>query len=241
MENTPIINRPNILFPHFAILRPQHKIRRHPLKHRSTPANRIRDIPLPLDLLHQRPNRQIILPVRILCEDVLELLRPEPALRVVRVRVGAVLCAVDVGQVDAEEGVGEPGGRGGVREVDVDYEERKGREQDPEAEVVEPDKGVAGPEDAVAVAVEEFAVLLEHGLVAVLLSPVAVGGAVGFVVGGGDVGARETWGLLAIEDEKARFYVPGSLSGEFLGATHGRWRRVMGTWLTVRTSLAVKS
>ena len=31
------------------------------------------------------------------------------------------------------------------------------------------------------------------------------------------------------------------MSGEFLGATHGRCRLVMGTWLTQRTSLVDKS
>ena len=48
--------------------------------------------------------------VSILCEDVLKLLRSEAALAVVRIRVGAVFGAVDVDKVDAEQGVGEPGG-----------------------------------------------------------------------------------------------------------------------------------
>lgn len=63
--------------------------------------------------------------IRILCEDVLELLRPEAALTVVRVGVGAVFGPVDVKQVDAEEGVREPGGRGGVGEVDVNDDKRQ--------------------------------------------------------------------------------------------------------------------
>ncbi|KAF1357578.1 hypothetical protein EJ07DRAFT_157577 [Lizonia empirigonia] len=73
----------------------------------------------------------------------------------------AVGGAVDARWVDAETWVGEPGGGGWVGDR----------------------------EDAVAVAVEEFAVLLEYGLVAVVFGPGAGGRAVGFGVGGGDGGA----------------------------------------------------
>lgn len=191
MKNTSIVNRPYILLPHPPIFRPKHQIRRHPLKHRAAPPNWITHIPLPLNLVHQRPDVQIILAVRILCENILKLLRPEAPLGIKRVAVGAVLGAVDARQVDAETRVREPGGGGGVGEVEVDYYEGDGGEDDAETEVVEPNIGVAGPQDAVAIAIEELAVLLQHGLVPVLFGPVAIGRAVRLVVSGGDVGAGQ--------------------------------------------------
>ena len=66
MEQTAIVNRPDILLPHLAVLRPQHKVCRHPFENRASPSNRIADIPLPLDLLEQRPNSKIIRTVRVL-------------------------------------------------------------------------------------------------------------------------------------------------------------------------------
>ena len=66
VEQTAIVNRPDILLPHLAILRPQHEVCRHPLENRASPSNRIADIPLPFDLLEQRPNSKIIRTVRVL-------------------------------------------------------------------------------------------------------------------------------------------------------------------------------
>jgi hypothetical protein len=77
----------------------------------------------------------------------------------------------------------------------VDDEERERGEDYAESEIVEADEGVRRPQNAVAVAVEELAVLLQNGLMPVLLGPVAFGGAIGLVVGCGDVGACETWDL----------------------------------------------
>ena len=74
----------------------------------------------------------------------------------------------------------------------MDDEQREGGEDHAEPEIVEADKCIARPENTITVAVEELAVLLEHGLVAVLLGPVAFDCAVGFVVGCSDVGAGET-------------------------------------------------
>lgn len=194
MENTPIVDPANILLPHPPVLRPKHQIRRQPLETRSAPANRITDIPLPFNLLKQRPDSKMIRAVGVLCKDVLKLLRSKATLRIIRVRVGPVFRAVDVDEVDAEERIGEPGRRRRVGEVDVDYYHGEGGEDKAEAEVVEADEGVRGPEDAVAVAVEVFAVLLEDGLVAVLLRPGAFGGAGGVCVGCCDVGAGEALG-----------------------------------------------
>lgn len=194
MENTPIIHAPDILLAHLPVLGPKHDIRGHPLKRRAAPANRIAHIALPPDLVEQRPDGEIVCAARVLGEHVLELLRAEAALRVVRVAVGAVLGAVNVVQVDAEKRVWQPRGRGRVGEVDVDYDEGEEGQDHAEAQVVEADVRVARPEDAVAVAVEVLAVLLQDGLVAVPLGPVVFGGAVGRGVGGGDVGAREAWG-----------------------------------------------
>ena len=71
-----------------------------------------------------------------------------------------MLRAVDVHKVDAEEGIGKPGVARGVGEIDVNDEEGDGGENHAETEVVEADESVGGPENAVAVAVEVFAVLL---------------------------------------------------------------------------------
>lgn len=111
----------------------------------------------------------------------------------------------------AEEGVREPGRARRVREVDVDDEGREDAEEEVEAELLEPDEGVRGPEDAVAVAVEEVAVLLEDRFVRVLLGPVFVGCPVGVFSVWGNVGARGAWGselVVSWLDGRER-YVPG--------------------------------
>ena len=100
-----------------------------------------------------------------------------------------MLGAINVHQINPEQRVRKPATARRVGEVDMDDEQREGGENYAESEIVEADKCIARPENTIAVAVEELAVLLEHGLVAVLLGPVAFGCAVGFVVGCSDVGA----------------------------------------------------
>lgn len=75
----------------------------------------------------------------------------------------------------------------------MDDEQRESGEDHAEPEIVEANKGIARPENTIAVAVEELAVLLEYRLVAVLLGPVAFGCAVGLVVGCSDVGAGKAY------------------------------------------------
>jgi hypothetical protein len=59
-----------------------------------------------------------------------------------------MLVLVHVVQVDAEEGIGQDARARWVGKVSVDYEERDEGEDEAEAEAVEADEGVAGPEDA---------------------------------------------------------------------------------------------
>ncbi len=67
---------------------------------------------------------------------------------------------VDVGCVDAEEWVGEPGGHGRVGEVEVDDYGCDGGEDPIEADFVEADERVERPDHAVMVGIEEIEVLL---------------------------------------------------------------------------------
>lgn len=87
--------------------------------------------------------------------------------------------AVHVHHVDAEQRIRQPPGSCGVREVNVDDERGDEREDDAEAEAVEADVCVGGPDDAVAVLVEEVDVLLQDGLVRVFGSPIVFECAVG--------------------------------------------------------------
>lgn len=56
----------------------------------------------------------------------------------------------------------------------MDDEDGEEGEQDAEAEGVEAEEGVVGPDDAVIIAVKEGTVLLEDCLVGVLLRPIVV-------------------------------------------------------------------
>lgn len=98
-----------------------------------------------------------------------------------------MLVFVNVGRVDAEEGVGDPGCKRGVGEVCVDNEGSEEREEDAEAELVEAVEGVLRPDDIVLVGIEEFAVLLEDRLLRVSARPIAMCGPVGFGLGGGNI------------------------------------------------------
>ena len=68
--------------------------------------------------------------------------------------------AMHVLQEEAEIRVGQPAWTGRVGEVDVDDEHGEGGEEESQSQAVEAGECVAGPENAVAVAVEEVAVLL---------------------------------------------------------------------------------
>ena len=99
-----------------------------------------------------------------------------------------MLGLVHVLDVEAEERVGDPRVAGDVREVAVDEEHGEQAEGEPKAQGVEAPEGVERPDDAVAVGVEELAVLLDDGLVRVRVSP--AGGALGRVRRGGFVRSR---------------------------------------------------
>lgn len=78
---------------------------------------------------------------------------PAPALRVVHLAVAAVLGAVHVLHVDAEQRVGDPGGRGGVGEGEVDEGACQAGDDVAEAQAAEADEGVPRRDDAVVVPV----------------------------------------------------------------------------------------
>lgn len=134
-------------------------------------AKQVHDTPLRLDTLerlgvcHAKVACAIdgVQPLAVLVEKVRKLLRAEAALVVVRARVAAVLAAVDLREVDAEERVGQPAPRGerDVREAAVDDDGGEEREQQRPAEQPEADECFPGRDDTVAVEVEEVAVLLE--------------------------------------------------------------------------------
>lgn len=71
-----------------------------------------------------------------------------------------MLVLVDVGDVEAEEGVWEPGRDGRVREVGVDDEDGDKGENDAKAQAEESPKRIGWPKDPVVVRIEEVAVLL---------------------------------------------------------------------------------
>ncbi|EHK97539.1 hypothetical protein M7I_6692 [Glarea lozoyensis 74030] len=130
-------------------------------------------------------------------------------------------------QIDPEEGVREPGRGGGIGEIGVDDEDGEEREQDVEADAVEADVGVLRPDDAVVVAVEEIAVLLEdlsceiegviglegtHALVAVFGGPVVFGGSFGVVFCYGDVGSGSALFAISLGFEEVRCFLTGMLN-----------------------------
>jgi hypothetical protein len=107
VKDTTIKRRPDILFHHLSIFRPEHKIRRAPclllanrishikdpqltLKSRSTPPNDIVNIPQPLEHLHPLPKRQIPPAFRILRKNLLKLLRHKASFIIIRARIAAM-------------------------------------------------------------------------------------------------------------------------------------------------------
>ena len=75
----------------------------------------------------------------------------------------------------------------------MDDDQRQQRQEEAEAQVVKTHEGIAGPQDAVAVAVKVLAVLLQHRLVPVARGPAVIRSAIGLVVRGSDVCACEAW------------------------------------------------
>lgn len=173
IEDTSIVKLSNLLLLHTSVLRPKKDIRRkpckgikvsiailplssnsqsrHTLERRRRSAKRIGHHPLPLEQVPHVPQGDKVLVVGVLGEHVLELLRHEAALAVVRAGVAAVLGLVDVLEVDAEEGVGEIAGDGRVGEGDVDDDGGEEAEEDVPAYAAEASVCVQRPDDAVFV------------------------------------------------------------------------------------------
>lgn len=130
---------------------------------RSTPAKEIKSHSLALVRPQQVPSihTPLVAPV-VLCKKVLKLLRAEPALVVEAHRVGAVLVLVQVGNVDAEEGIGDPVGRRWIAEVEVDDKCCEQAERQGPAPGAETAVRVLRPDDAIAIAIPVFGVLLDY-------------------------------------------------------------------------------
>lgn len=96
-------------------------------------------------------------------EDVLEVLRLEAPLIVVRHAVAAMFVLIHARGVDAKEGVGQPARHGRVGEVAVDEDGGDEGEEDVPAEGAAAGVGVLRPDDAVVVLVPVFDVL-DHDL-----------------------------------------------------------------------------
>ena len=163
---THVINPPQILLVHHPIVLYQHESDSK-LKDTRKPAKRVHSVPVCRRHAPEFSRRQrgLVTPVPH-AEHVLELLWNKPALHIVGSRVRAVLVLVDGGDEYAEKGVGQvgEGETGRVRKAEVDDECGQETHEDVEAQLVEADEGIVGPDLAVTIAVPEHDVLLEDGL-----------------------------------------------------------------------------
>lgn len=113
------------------------------LEESAAPAYRVGNAALALGEVPDITEGEVVAAARgVLGEDVLELLGLEAALGVVGARVAAVLVLVDAGDVEAEEGIGQPARHRRVGEVAVDDQHREGREEQVEAQAAEAAEGV---------------------------------------------------------------------------------------------------
>lgn len=100
------------------------------LKDKSTHPNRIVDIPLAFQDVHQITHGQIIPSLRVLGEDLFEFRRYKPPLGVVRACITTVPRSVHIVQKETEVGVREPSRARGIGEVDVDDQYGEGGEEE---------------------------------------------------------------------------------------------------------------
>ncbi len=163
LEDAAIIRPPHILHPQHAILGPHQRIRHGPLKRKPDPPEQVPRIPQSPPRIEEITFIQAALATLVVIFDkLLKHLWPEAALIVVRHGIRAVLRAVDARHEEAEEGVGQVGRGGGVRESDVDDERAEEGEEEGPAPGAEADEGVLRPDHAVIVAVPVGYVLLER-------------------------------------------------------------------------------
>lgn len=83
---------------------------------------------------------------------------------------------VDVLDEHAEERIRKPARARRVRKIPVNDEYSNPRKDDAEAEAMKPYECILWPDNAIVVAIEEVAVLLQDSLVRVLFGPVVVCG-----------------------------------------------------------------
>lgn len=131
---------------------------------RRTPPKEIKHHPLPLPEIPKiRQVQTSFITLVVLGEDVLEVLRPETPLVVVRHAIAPVLILVHARGVDAEERVGQPTRHGRVGKVAVDDEGGEEGEKDVPPEGAAARVGVLRPDDAITVLVPVVDVL-DHDL-----------------------------------------------------------------------------
>ena len=110
----------------------------------------------------------------ILGENILEVLRSEPAFAVERHTIAAMFVLVVPIHLDPQVGIGQPRRTRRVRQVDIDDKGREDAEVRVPAKAPASEVSVQGRDDAVAVRVEVIAVL-DDGLVRVLVGVVVLG------------------------------------------------------------------
>lgn len=154
-----------------------------------TPPDRIQDDPLAFQPIPYIPHGQAVSASTIFGEEILEFLRQKTPFAVVCARIGSMLGFVDLVEVDAEQRVRNETGTGRIGEERVDDEDGEDADQDVEADGVETVVGVARPDDAVAIAVKEIAMLLQDCLMRMSPGPIEVFGTLGVGRRGRSIGA----------------------------------------------------
>lgn len=155
VEDTAVIDGPDIVFLQNAIRRPNQQIRRHPFQRASRPPEEIKDHPLILPEDPQIIDIQTTLAALIvLCKDILELLGSEPPLVIVGHAIAAVFGFVQAVNVDAEVRIREDEvGDGAVGKTEVDDQSGEEGEHRGPAKIAAAGISVARPDDRVFIAV----------------------------------------------------------------------------------------
>jgi len=175
LSNTPeqgtVEELTEVLFVDLAVLL-EEKVCGAPFEHVCEPTIRIDSTPMTVGHAEQFLQLEGAVIVFVpLGKEILEELRNESPFRVIDTTVGPMLGFVYTVDIDSEKGVREPrmGETRGVREVEVDDEDCKNREQDIEAKLAEADVCIVRPDHSVAVSVPKEDVLLKYRVVFVFL------------------------------------------------------------------------
>lgn len=92
------------------ISRPKKHVGAAPLKHEGKPSEQVHQVATLANHGHRIRERECVLVVasRVVLENAFELGLMELAASIIRLRIRAVLASVDVGDIDAQEGIGKP-------------------------------------------------------------------------------------------------------------------------------------